>query len=750
MKLDFAYIGLLILAFGCSTHAPKEAPSENLTDFVNPFIGTDGPGNTYPGATTPFGMVQLSPDIGIPGWDRIAGYYYQDSIISGFSHTHLTGTGAGDLYDILVMPTNSRFSDSIPENNFKPYSKFDHQKEGASPGYYWVDLLNYGIKAELTATSRVGIHRYTFPEDKDTQIHVDLGYSLNWDKPTDTFIKVINDSTLQGHRMSTGWARNQRLFFEMQFSKPFDSYKIDDSNKQNDSKIVLNYATSDGEQIIVKTGLSSVSSEAAGKAIRVEAQEDFDTIKTKTQEIWEKELQKISIVSEDSDKKSIFYTMLYQSMLAPTLYSDSNGEYKAANDANGKLKDGTDSIAKADGFNRYDTFSLWDTFRAAHPLYTLIQPEKVPDMIKSLLAHYTETGVLPVWSMQGSETNMMIGYHAVPVIVDAYFKGFPFDFDLAYNACKESAMVNGRQIDVYKERGFIPVDEHHENWSVSKTMEYAYDDWCIAMFAKDLGKQEDYEYFLKRSENWKNLYNSKRSWLQPKDIEGEFIEPFVPKEYSPYFCESNAWHYYWYVPQDIAGLIEKTGGEERFEQKLDSMFSYAPSPEDKLPVFSTGMIGQYAHGNEPSHHVAYLYNYLNQHSKAQKLVREILENQYKNEPNGHCGNEDCGQMSSWYILSSLGFYPVNPAQGVYDLGAPMFEEAIVEVANGKTFTVSADGLEENQFVQSVSLNGETLNRSYITHKEIMDGGTLAFTMTNDSELADKNQLKTPEVNKIYN
>ncbi|WP_420603057.1 GH92 family glycosyl hydrolase [Flagellimonas sp.] len=751
MKLDYVCIALVFLLIGCSQKPKKEPFEEKLTSYVNPFIGTDGPGNTYPGATTPFGMVQLSPDIGIPGWDRIAGYYYQDSIITGFSHTHLTGTGAGDLYDILVMPTNSRFSDSIPENNYKPYSRFDHAKEGASPGYYWVDLLDYGIKAEMTATSRVGIHRYTFPRDKNSKIHVDLGYSLNWDKPTDTYIEVVNDSTLQGHRMSTGWARNQRLFFEMQFSKPFDSYEIVGSKTQNksDSKIILNYSTIEGEQIVVKTGLSSVSSEAASKAIQTEADSDFDTIKKNTEDVWEKELQKISIKTPYRNKKVIFYTMMYQSMLAPTLYSDSNGEYKAANDSNGKLKDGTDSIAKASNFNRYDTFSLWDTFRAAHPLYTIVQPEKVPDMVKSLLAHYTETGILPVWSMQGSETNMMIGYHAVPVIVDAYFKGFDFDAELAYKACKESAMVNERQIDIYKEKGYIPVDDGHENWSVSKTMEYAYDDWCIAMFAKDLGKTDDYNYFLKRSQNWKNLYNSKRTWLQPKNPEGNFIEPFIPKEYTPYFCESNAWHYYWFVPQDVEGLITSTGGEERFEQKLDSMFSYYPEPEDKLPLFSTGMIGQYAHGNEPSHHVAYLYNYVDRPSKAQKLVSTILEDQYKNEPNGHCGNEDCGQMSSWYILSSLGFYPVNPAQGVYDLGVPQFEEAVVQVGNNRSLTIRTEGLNGNPFVQSVSLNGTTLDKSYITHKEISSGGTLTFKMTDDEKLANKRQLKSPEVNKIY-
>lgn len=747
MRLGYFFLGLLIFGLGCSPQSKKDDLERSLTSFVNPFIGTDGPGNTYPGATTPFGMVQLSPDIGIPGWDRIAGYYYQDSIISGFSHTHLTGTGAGDLYDILVMPTNSRFSNRIEANNFKPYSSYIHDKEGASPGYYWVDLLDYGIKAEMTSTPRVGIHRYTFPADDSTKIHVDLGYSLNWDSPTSTFIKVVNDSTLQGHRMSTGWARNQQLFFEMQFSKPFSSYQLEEDPKA--SKISLDFDVKEGEQITVKTGLSSVSSDAAGKAIQLEATADFDAIKQTTALLWESELQKINIVTEDSDEKSLFYSMLYQSMLAPTLYSDSNGQYKAANDTEGNHLPGMDTIANATNFNRYDTFSLWDTFRAAHPLYTIIQQERVPDMVKSLLAHYQETGVLPVWSMQGSETHMMIGYHAVPVIVDAYFKGFEFDAQLAYQACKESAMDKDRQIDVYMEKGYIPVDEGHENWSVSKTMEYAFDDWCIAMFAQALGKTEDHKYFLQRSENWKNLYNSKRTWLQPKDQQGNFIEPFIPKEYTPYFCESNAWHYYWFVPQDVQGLVSKTGGMERFGQKLDSMFSYAPEPGDKLPLFSTGMIGQYAHGNEPSHHVAYLYNYINKPAKAQKLVREILKDQYKNQPNGHCGNEDCGQMSSWYIFSALGFYPVNPAQGVYDLGIPLFEEATIQLPNGKTFTVKAENAKSLNFVEAVFLNGKQLNRSYITHKEIMEGGTLEFTLTNDSELANQNQLEPPQTNTIY-
>ncbi|WP_422084212.1 GH92 family glycosyl hydrolase [Ulvibacterium sp.] len=741
------FLILTVASFCCCGDEVRSPVQEKLTDYVNPFIGTGGPGNTYPGATVPYGMVQLSPDIGIPGWDRIAGYYYQDSIISGFSHTHLTGTGAGDLYDILVMPTNSRSSKRIAENGFRPYSRYSHDRESASPGYYGVNLLDFNIKAELTATKRVGIHRYTFPKDEETTVYVDLGYALNWDRPTDTYIEVVNDSIIKGHRMSTGWAKDQRLYFEMHFSRPFRSYTVflDDEKttspvKGTHTKIALHYSMEEDEQLVIKTGLSTAGQEGAAKALEQEtAGFDFNLYEKKAKKVWEKELQKIKISSDDRDKKSVFYTMMYQSMLAPTLLSDSDGKYKGAND----------TVAVAQGFDRYDTFSLWDTFRAAHPLYTITQQERVPDMINSMLAHYKETGTLPVWSMQGNETNMMIGYHAVPVIVDAYFKGFDFDVNLAYQACRESAMVDEREIDVYKEKGFIPVDGQHENWSVSKTMEYAYDDWCIAMFAKDLGKVDDYTYFLERSENWKNLYNDKNSWLQPRDASGKFLEPFVPKEYSPYFCESNAWHYYWFVPHDVEGLIAKTGGQERFGQKLDSMFTYAPSPEDKLPIFSTGMIGQYAHGNEPSHHVAYLYNYLDRPSKTQALIREILVGQYKNEPNGHCGNEDCGQMSSWYILSALGFYPVNPAQGVYHLGIPLFEQAVVDVGNDKTFMIKTENFKANAFVKSVSLNGKSLKRSYITHKEIVSGGILVFSMTNDSELADSRALQTPQINKIY-
>ena len=735
------FIALLCIVLLSQCKEPQDVLVQSkLISFVNPFIGTDGPGNTYPGATVPFGMVQLSPDIGIPGWDRIAGYFYKDSIISGFSHMHLTGTGAGDLYDILVMPTNSRSSKRIEANNFKPFSSFKHAKETASPGYYSVDLLDYGIKAELTTTERAGIHRYTFPEDKATQIHIDLGYALNWDSPTETHFRVVDNTTIEGYRKSTGWAKDQRAYFVIKVSKPFESYQLFKNDTLTTSpvtakniRISLNYATTKEEQVILKTGVSTADIKGAYKSLEVEVPHfNFDAIKDEAETKWENELSKIVITTKDETQKRIFYTMLYQSMLAPTLLSDHNGNYKGAND----------TIMKAEEFKRYDTFSLWDTYRAAHPLYTVLHPNRVSDMVNSLLAHYEETGLLPVWSLQGNETNMMIGYHAVPVIVDAYFKGIKgFDTALAYEACLKSAKDNSRQINEYMALGYVPVDEQHENWSVSKTLEYAYDDWCIAQFAKAIGKIDDYEVFLKRSENWRNVYDSKSRFMRPKLKDGSFIKNFVPKEYSPYFCESNAWQYFWSVQHNIEGLTDIVGGKDIFEKKLDSMFTLDPLPEDKLPIFSTGMIGQYAHGNEPSHHVAYLYNYIEKPWKAQKLVRQILETQYKNEPDGHCGNEDCGQMSSWYIFSALGFYPTNPAQSVYAFGSPIVDTALVHLENGNTFSIEVlNNSSDNKYIQSISLNNEVIERNYITHKEIMNGGELIFTMGSTPNKNTKNSM----------
>ncbi|UBZ09152.1 GH92 family glycosyl hydrolase [Leeuwenhoekiella palythoae] len=737
MKYLLLSLSLFISVYGFT--------QKSLTSSVNPFIGTDGPGNTYPGATAPYGMVQLSPDIGTPGWDRIAGYFYQDSIISGFSHTHLTGTGAGDLYDILVMPVNSKSSKRIEANGYRPFSAFNHQQESASAGYYQVELTDYEINVELTATPRVGIQRYTFPKDSASQVYVDLGYALNWDRATDTYIKVVNNTTLEGYRKSTGWAKDERIYFVMQFSKPFESYtlfegknKVDQEATGADTKLILNYATAEAEQLVVKTALSTANIEGAYASLNTEASHfDFDAYRKQTEAVWEDQLSKIKITTEDQDQKALFYTMMYQSMLAPTLLSDPEGAYKGADD----------EVHTVQGFDRFDTFSLWDTFRAAHPLYTIIQQERLPDFIQSLLAHYKETGLLPVWSMQGNETNMMLGYHAVPVVVDAYFKGFDFDAELAYEACKASATAADRSIPIYSKLGYVPAAEENEDWSVSKTLEYAYDDWCIAQFAKALGKKEDYKYFSKRAENWKKLHDKKTNFFRPKTEENKFVEPFIAKEYTRFYSESNAWQYYWFVPQDIQGLIKKTGGSTAFKQKLDSMFSLYPKPTDKLPIFSTGMIGQYNHGNEPSHHVAYLYNYVDKPSKAQERIREILKTQYKNEPNGHCGNEDCGQMSSWYVFSALGFYPVNPAQGAYILGIPLFEKAEIKLPGNKKFIISTQNFsDENTYVKRIFLNGELLKRGFITHSEITNGGQLLFEMTAD---ATDQRLEMPKPDQVY-
>ncbi len=724
----FLTLGITYLLISCKEHATTSV-SKNHTNYaalVNPFIGTDGPGNTYPGATVPFGMVQLSPDIGVGGWDRIAGYYYQDTIISSFSHTHLSGTGAGDLYDIPIMPVNNRFSKRIKANGFRPFSRFSHKKETAMAGYYSVKLLDYGIKAELTATPRTGIHRYTFPKNEQSQIHLDLGYAINWDKTTDTHIKIVNKNTVVGYRKSTGWAKDQRIYFVLKSSKAFESYTLFQGNKKvsistfgKNSRLILDYNTQKIETIVLKVAISSVSIEGALQNLKTEAPDfDFEKYRYRASALWNKELQKIKIETPKKDTKQLFYTMLYQSMLAPTIFSDVNGAYKGAH--------GKTSFAK--NFERYDTFSLWDTYRAAHPLYTLLHTKRTVDIIQSLLAHAEESGRLPVWSLQGNETDMMIGYHAVPVIVDAYFKGIPFDYQKAFQICKKSAMFRNSEMDIYREKGYIPMDTHHENWSVSKTLEYAYDDWCIAQFAKGLGIQKDYQYFSKRAQNWKNIYDKESKFMRPKRIDGSFLKDFNPKDYSRYFCESNAWQYFWSVQQDIEGVIDTLGGKSAFESKLDSLFTIPVLPNEKLPIFSTGMIGQYVHGNEPSHHIGYLYNYVDKPWKTQKIVHQLLTSQYHNRPDGHCGNEDCGQMSSWYVWSSLGLYPVNPAQGVYAIGTPLFTKASIQLKNNKTFVIEAKNVKEGPYIQKMWLNDNPLERYYITHQELLQGGRLVFKM----------------------
>ena len=729
MKTTFSLVIFFIILASCNTTIDNGKDEEQLTSYVNVFTGTDGPGNTYPGAVVPFGMVQLSPDNGLGGWDRIAGYFWEDSTIAGFSHKHLSGTGAGDMYDILVLPSNSRFSGDLwPEQeDFRPYSKFSHDNEEGSPGYYSVELQSFGIKAELTATERVGFHRYTFPKNDSSQILIDLGYKLNWDKPVETYIELVDENTITGYRFSTGWAKDQREYFVAKFSIPLSNVELYKNNVQTDSskvkdvktKAIVQFKAEENQEVLLKVALSSVSIEGAIKNLEAEVQGwDFDKTVAEAKQKWEDQLASIKIKGS-KEKKELFYTNLYHCFLTPSLHSDVDGQFKGANGKNGI----------AEGYKRYDTFSLWDTYRTAHPLYTIVCPENVEDFISSFLAHYDETGLLPVWSMAGNETNMMIGYHSVPVIVDAYFKGIKMDAEKAYEACKSTALSNAWDLEEYKKLGYVPSDgKNNGHWSVSKTLEYAYDDWCIAQFAKDLGKTEDYQLFTERSLFWKNHYDKSSTFFRPKSKDGKFVEDFVAKEYTEYFCESNAWQYFWHLPQHIDTLINLLG-KEAFTAKLDSMFEYAPEPGDKLPIFSTGMIGQYAHGNEPSHHVAYLYNYIDQPEKTQKLVQQIIESQYSTEPDGYCGNEDCGQMSAWLVCSAIGIYPVNPANGIYDLTSPWVEEAEIALANGNKFIIKTQNhSEENIYIKEVLLNGKPYDKLTINHEQIMEGGELLFIL----------------------
>lgn len=734
MKLsELSFWILLLFSFSACVSQQPDAETEcYATEYVNPFIGTDFTGNTYPGAQALFGMVQLSPDNGLPGWDRISGYFYPDSTIAGFSHTHLSGTGAGDLYDISFMPVTLPYKEADAPLGI--HSLFSHDEETASAGYYQVRLKDYDINVELTATERCGIQRYTFPE-ADAAIFLNLRKAMNWDFTNDTRIEVVDSVTIQGYRFSDGWARDQHIYFRTRFSKPFASVQLDTAAVIKDGKRIgssaiarFDFHTSAGEQILVTTAISGVSMEGAARNLAAEAPaDDFDKYLAATRKNWNEQLSKVEIKSNDIDEKVKFYTALYHSMLAPTIYSDVDGAYYGPDK----------QVHQADGWTNYSTFSLWDTYRAAHPLYTYIEPQRVNDMVKSFLAFSEQNGRLPVWNFYGSETDMMIGYHAVPVIVDAYLKGIgDFDPKKALAACVATANIDEyRGIGLYKKYGYVPYDvtDHYnsENWSLSKTLEYAYDDYCIARMAEKLGEKQIADEFYKRSLNYKNVYNSQTTFMQPRNNKGSFIENFSPDDYTPHICESNGWQYFWSVQQDVDGLISLVGGKERFTQKLDSMFTYNPSADEDLPIFSTGMIGQYAHGNEPSHHVIYLFNAIGQPWKTQKYAAEVMHELYKNTPAGLCGNEDCGQMSAWYVFSAMGFYPVDPISGKYEIGTPMYPEMKMHLANGKTFTILAPAVsKENIYIQSVKLDGKPYDKSYITHEQIMNGSIFEFEMGN--------------------
>ena len=730
-KLLFSVLAFLLVLGACTSPQSSQLKTD-YTQLVNPFIGTDFTGNTYPGAQAPFGMVQLSPDNGLGGWDRISGYFYPDSTIAGFSHTHLSGTGAGDLYDVLFMPVTLPYKEAKGELGI--HSKFSHQDEEASAGYYRVKLQDYNINVELTATPRCGVQRYTFPK-AESMVILNLKKAMNWDFTMDSQIEIVDSCNIRGYRFSEGWARGQKLYFATRFSKPFKSVELDNAEiklkgeKVGTSNIArFMFDTEEGEQITIVTALSGVSVEGAVKNLNAEApHNDFDQYLADAKADWNKQLQRIEVVGTNNDDKVNFYTALYHSMIAPTIYSDVDGKYYGPDK----------QVHQAEGWVNYSTFSLWDTFRAAHPLFTYTEPERVGDMVQSFIAFYEQNGRLPVWNFWGSETDMMIGYHAVPVIVDAYLKGIGhFDAEKALEACVATANIDEyRGIGSYKKNGYIPynvTDQYNtENWSLSRTLEYAFDDFCIAEMAQKMGKTELANEFYKRSQNYRNVFNPATGFMQPIDDKGVFQPNFNPDEYTAHICESNAWHYFWSVQHDIKGLVSLTGGQDKFAAKLDSMFTYIPAGNEELPIFSTGMIGQYAHGNEPSHHVIYLYNKVRQPWKAQKYVAQVMHDLYFNAPAGLCGNEDCGQMSAWYVFSAMGFYPVNPVSGEYEIGSPLFPEMRLNLGNGKTFTVLAPNVSrENIYIQSVKVNGQPYDKSYITHQQIMDGATIEFVMGN--------------------
>lgn len=689
----FLYVGM----YSATLFSSQAAEIEDFTKYVNPFIGTDYTGNTYPGVQMPHGLVQLSPDNGLPGWDRIAGYFYPDSTIAGFSHTHLSGTGAGDLYDISFMPVVEPVK--IADKPLGVHSKFCHDSESACAGYYKVTLADYNIDVELTATEHCGIQQYTWPS-KEGKVILNLAKATNWDATKATDVEIIDSVTVRGSRFSDGWARNQKVWFETRFSKPFAGVETDTVVGH---VVTFSFDTQPGEKLVIVTAISGTDACGAHSNIVAEAPHDsFERYLADAKSAWNKALKKIEISTGDINEKTVFYTALYHSLLAPVVFSDVDGRYR-----------GPDGVVHqcAEGHKHYSTFSTWDTYRGAHPLYTILEPAAAADMAQSLIDFGIQNGRLPVWNMWASETDMMIGYHSVPIIVDAILKKLlGIDAETALGECIRTARKDDyRSIGEYRRLGYVPCDKDSV-WSLSKTLEYAYDDACIARLAKYVGNDSVYREFSQRAQNYLNVYNPETGFMQPKRSDGSFADTFDPQQYTEDICESNAWQYLWSVQHDIPGLIELLGGKTALEKKLD-LFFCEKADSASLPLFSTGMIGQYAHGNEPSHHVAYLYNYTNHPEKGREYLRQIMTTLYKNAPDGLCGNEDCGQMSAWYVLSSLGFYPLDPVSGEYEIGCPMFESVKIHLDNGNIFNVCRKDLNNNtsrKIKHSDIVNGRTI------------------------------------------
>ena len=760
---------LLSLIFFISCNKNKKEILNNTkkdyTQYVNPLIGTSKMGHVFPGATAPFGMVQLSPQTNFElmydkdgsynpeTYEYCAGYQYRDSIIIGFAHTNFSGTGHADLGDLLVMPTVGKMVlEPLKTQNGQKgfYSTFSHEKEKATPGYYQVELDSYGIKAELTASERVGFHQYTFPASNDAHIILDMVYNVyhHENKNVWTFMRVENDSLVTGYRQTKGWARTKKVFFAMKFSKPFKSYGHKKYNKETydgfyrrfdqsknfpemagkDIRAYFNFDTKDGEKINIKFALSAVSTNGALKNLDTEIPHwDFNKTLQETKQKWNEELSKIEIKTFTEDHKTTFYTALYHTNLTPILYEDVDGNYRGLDQ----------NIYNSKGFTNYTIFSLWDTYRALHPLLNITQPHRNNDMIKSMLAHHDQSvhGMLPIWSHYANENWCMIGYHATSVIADAMIKNIGnFDHQRALQASVNTASVTYFDgLGDYMDYKYVPDDKSHS--SVSKTLEYAYNDWCIFQMAQKVGDKKLEERFSNRSKYYSNVYDPKIGFMRPKLSNGKFRKDFDPMDtHGQGFIEGNAWNYGLYVPQNINGMINMMGGKKRFSQHLDSLFTmnidekYIAKHED---ITRDGIIGNYVHGNEPGHHIPYLYNWTGHPKKTQERVRMIMDTMYGPTVEGLCGNDDAGQMSAWYIFSSLGFYPVTPGSLNYALGSPLIKEAVIHLENGKDLSIIANNQsKENIYVKSVTVNGIAIKENLISHTDIENGGTLIFEMTN--------------------
>jgi putative alpha-1,2-mannosidase len=741
-QVSFLLLPCLILIVPLNVSAQKK--KKDSTPLVNPFIGTGGHGHTFPGATVPFGMVQLSPDTRLEGWDGSSGYHYSDTTVYGFSHTHLSGTGIPDYCDILFMPTVG-----LPRLQNTAYrSGFRKANEEASPGYYKTLLDKYNVEAELTATQRAGLHRYTYPATNQANIIIDLKHR---DKVLNSWIEVVNDHEIRGFRQSESWAKNQYVYFYAKFSKPFKNYGIaandviqQGKQRLEGTNIKMYVQFDDPKEVLVKVGISSVSAEGALKNLDAEIKDfDFKQVQKQAKASWNTELSKIEVeggapplqqasqnnnspygyntparrsapaVDYGKTKQTIFYTALYHTMMAPNIYNDIDGQYRGL--------DG--QIHTAQGFNYYTVFSLWDTFRAEHPLLTLIDKKRTLDFIKTFLAMYDQIKVLPVWPLASDETFCMIGNHAIPVIVDAYSKGIrDFDAGKALEAMKATTGRNQYGLASYRINGLVLGDE--ENESVSKTLEYAYDDWCIAQMAKMMDKPQDYAIYIKRSQYWKNVYNNQNSFMQAR-VNGSWYSPFEATEVNNNYTEGNAWQYSFFVPHDVEGLATAMGGKEKLENKLNELFTTKAALSGREQSDITGLIGQYAHGNEPSHHMAYLYNFTTDPEKTQVVVNNIMRSQYTDKPDGLAGNEDCGQMSAWYVMSALGLYNIAPGQQQFQIGLPQFEKAVINLENGKKFTVlnSGTGVSlSNTYLQGMNFNKKPYSKLFIDYKDIADGG----------------------------